>query len=99
MMLTRSKTWRDLEAHRQALAEKSLRELFAEDPQRVAALSFSFEGLFYDFSKQRLTGQTLQLLRALAQERGVEEGIRRMFAGEHINNTEDRAALHVALRY
>ena len=99
MMLTRSKTWRDFEAHRQALAEKSLRELFAEDPQRVAALSFSFEGLFYDFSKQRLTGQTLQLLRALAQEHGVEEGIRRMFAGEHINNTEDRAALHVALRH
>lgn len=87
MTLTRSQAWRDLEAHRQTLAGKSLRGFFADDPQRAEALSLSFEGLFYDFSKQRLNTQTLQLLRALAQERDVAEGIRRMFAGAHINNT------------
>lgn len=99
MALIRSKAWQDLEAHRQALAGKSLRRFFADDPRRAEALSLSFEGMFYDFSKQRLNAQTLQLLRALAQESGVAECIRRMFAGEHINNTEDRAALHVALRH
>lgn len=75
-----------------------LRDLFAQDPDRVASLSLSFDGLFYDFSKQRLTPKTLGLLRDLAQEAGVAEGIQRMFAGDRINNTEDRSVLHVALR-
>ena len=98
MTLTRAKTWGDLETHRRALAGTHLRDLFANDPERVASLSLSFDGLFYDFSKQRLTPETLPLLTALAQEAGVAEGIRRMFAGERINNTEDRSVLHVALR-
>ena len=98
MTLTRSKPWIDLETHRQTLAGTHLRELFAADPQRVASLSLSFDGLHYDFSKQRLTSETLQLLLALAREAGVAEGVRRMFAGERINNTEDRSVLHVALR-
>ena len=99
MTLTCSKAWLDLEAHRQTLTDTSLRDLFAADPQRAATLSLSFAGLFYDFSKQRLNTETLRLLRVLAQEAGVAEGIRRMFSGEHINNTEDRAVLHVALRH
>ena len=98
MTLTRLKSWGALNAHRQQLAGTHLRDLFAEDPQRVSSLSLSFDGLFYDFSKQRLTPDTLKLLRLLAQEAGVADGVRRMFAGEHINNTEDRAVLHAALR-
>ena len=98
MTLTRSQSWLDLEAHCKSLAGTHLRELFSKDPQRVDALSLSFDGLYYDFSKQRLTPETIRLLLALASERGVADGIRRMFAGERINNTEDRSVLHVALR-
>ena len=98
MSLTRLKSWEDLEKHRETLTGTHLRELFAGDPQRVSALSMDFDGLHYDFSKQRLTPETIKLLVALAQEAGVAEGIRRMFAGERINNTEDRAVLHAALR-
>ncbi len=98
MTFTHSKAWLALEAHRQSLVGMHLRELFASDRQRASSLALSFEGLYYDFSKQRLTGETLDLLRALAREAGVGEGVRRMFAGERVNNTEDRAVLHVALR-
>ncbi|SDI67742.1 glucose-6-phosphate isomerase [Propionivibrio dicarboxylicus] len=98
MTFTRSKPWDALVKHRQDLEGTHLRELFARDPDRVARLSLSFDGLYYDFSKQRLTPETLGLLHALANEAGIADGIRRMFAGERINNTEDRAVLHVALR-
>jgi glucose-6-phosphate isomerase len=98
MTITHSKLWVDLETHRQALAGIHLRELFANDPQRAISLLLSFDGLHYDFSKQRLTAETLKLLVALAKSAGVTEAIRRMFSGDRINNTEDRSVLHVALR-
>ena len=98
MTMSTSTSWAALEAHRQTLAGTHLRELFRRDPGRVAALSLSHEGMYYDFSKQRMTGETLSLLTALAKEAGLAAGIERMFAGEHLNNTEDRSVLHVALR-
>ena len=98
MTITASKSWAALEAHRKSLTGTSLREFFQRDPGRVAALSRNFEGLYYDFSKQRLTTETLSLLADLAREAGLAQGIERMFAGERINNTEDRAVLHTALR-
>ena len=75
-----------------------MRTLFAEDPARFASMSLEAAGLFLDFSKNRINAETIGLLCALARERGVERQRERMFAGEHINSTEDRAVLHVALR-
>ena len=66
MTITASSAWAALAAHQQAMANSHLKDLFASDPQRVQALSLSFDGLYYDFSKQRLTAETLGLLTALA---------------------------------
>jgi glucose-6-phosphate isomerase len=90
--------WRALEAHFEELRQVHLRELFADDPERGKRLALEAEGLYLDFSKNRLTDETLRLLLQLAAERGVAERRDAMFAGEHINVTEDRAVLHVALR-
>lgn len=90
--------WRALIAHRDALGACHLTQLFAEDPQRFARLSLRLGDLLFDFSKQRITGDTLQLLLRLAEARGLRAGIERMAAGERINFTEQRAALHIALR-
>jgi glucose-6-phosphate isomerase len=75
-----------------------MRDLFAEDAQRGERLTLDAEGLFLDYSKNRITDETLRLLLELAEEQGVAERRDAMFAGEHINVTEDRAVLHVALR-
>ena len=77
---------------------KHLRDLLARDPKRFASLSRSAAGLLVDFSRQRITGKTLDLLTALATQAGLRQAIVDMFAGRHVNNTEDRPALHVALR-
>jgi glucose-6-phosphate isomerase len=98
MTNTASPAWTALTAHRQELGTKHLRTLFAEDPDRAASLSLPFEDILYDFSKQRLTRKTLDLLVELAEASSVPEGIRRMFDGERINVSEDRSVLHVALR-
>ena len=98
MTITLSAAWRAIETHRESLAGTHLRELFADDPERARDLSLAFEGILFDFSKQRLHRTTLPLLVALAEEAGVSRSIARMFAGERINASEDRAALHVALR-
>lgn len=98
MTITASSAWLELQAHCRIMAKNHLRDLFANDPQRVAALSLSFDDILYDFSKQRLDSGTLRRLVALAEEARVSEWIDRMFAGEHINRSEDRAVLHVALR-
>ena len=98
MTNTASHAWVALMAHRQEIETKHLRTLFAEDPDRAASLSLPFEDLLFDFSKQRLTRKTLALLVELAEASSVQEGIRRMFAGERINVSEDRSVLHVALR-
>ena len=98
MTITSSPAWAALSAHQQALAATLLRELFAAEPKRVEALTLSFEGMLYDFSKQRISTETLGLLTELANEAGVRERAERMFAGERINVSEDRSVLHVALR-
>ena len=98
MSLTTSPVWADIRSHHQSISTAHLRELFAKDPRRVESLTLKFEGLHFDFSKQRLTTETLGLLVKLAKEAKVAEHAERMFAGEKINSTEGRSVLHVALR-
>jgi glucose-6-phosphate isomerase len=90
--------WPDLERHHAEVGETHLRDLFAQDADRGERLVAEAEGLRLDYSKHRLTDETISLLVRLAEESGLRERTRAMFAGEHINVTEDRAVLHVALR-
>ncbi len=87
-----------LERHRDAQRDRHLREFFADDPTRGARLREVVEGIYFDYSKNRVDDTTLRLLLELAAESGVRERRDAMFAGEHVNVSEDRAALHVALR-
>jgi len=98
MKITASASWKALEAHRLSLSPLHLRQLFARDPGRVASLSLGFDGILFDFSKQRIDSTTLSLLAALAREARLDEATARMFGGEKINASEDRSVLHVALR-
>ena len=90
--------WSALAEHHRAVAGKHLRELFAEDPRRAERFSVEGAGLFLDYSKNRITEETLQLLLQLATECGLRDRIEAMFGGQKINTTENRAVLHVALR-
>ena len=90
--------WKALEKHHAEIGERYLREFFAEDPDRGERLTAEGAGLFLDYSKNRVTDETLKLLVELADESGVAERRDAMFRGEHINVSEDRAVLHVALR-
>src|SRR5689334_16256630 len=92
--LRESRAWKALESHFAELRDTHLRDLFAADPQRGERLVADGAGLHLDFSKNRITDETVILLGDLAQERGVEERRDAMFAGEHINVSEDRAVLH-----
>ncbi len=96
--LREAPAWSELEAHFAQIRDAHLRDLFAADPGRGERLRAEGAGLYLDFSKNRITDETLLLLGALAKERGVHERREAMFAGEHINVSEDRAVLHVALR-
>ena len=96
--LTDLPAWQALEDHYYELQGTHLRELFAADPARGERLSAEGAGLYLDYSKHRVTDETLRLLRQLAQETGVEARRDAMFRGENINVTESRAALHTALR-
>jgi len=96
--LTQRQAWRALQQHYSTVRDLHLRDLFAEDPQRGQRLSVEGVGLYLDYSKNRITDETLRLLLQLAGECGLRERIDAMFSGEHINVTEDRAVLHVALR-
>jgi glucose-6-phosphate isomerase len=96
--LRQTAAWRGLEAHHDDVADVTLRELFDADPGRGERLTAEAAGLYLDFSKNRITDETVRGLVALAAERGVRGRIDAMFAGEHVNVSEDRAALHVALR-
>ena len=87
-----------LEQHAEQLRATHLRDLFADDPERGTRMTAEAEGLFLDYSKNRVTDETLRLLVELAEESGLRGRIDAMFSGEHINITEDRAVLHVALR-
>jgi len=96
--LTESPAWRALQAHRGEVASLHLRDLFASEPDRGARLAVEAAGLYFDYSKNRITDETMRLLLALAGERGLRERIDAMFRGDKINVTEQRAVLHVALR-
>ncbi|HEY4651090.1 MAG TPA: glucose-6-phosphate isomerase [Pontibacter sp.] len=90
--------WQKLNTHFNTLQPQHLRTLFTNDPQRFQKLSVQLDGVLYDFSKNRITEETLDLLVALAEEMEVSAAIESMFTGEKINVTEDRAVLHTALR-
>ena len=90
--------WQALAAHHTKIKDAQLRTLFADDPQRAQRFSVEGAGLFLDYSKNRITQETLRLLLALADARGVFARRDAMFRGEKINNTEKRAVLHIALR-
>ncbi|MGO4723252.1 MULTISPECIES: glucose-6-phosphate isomerase [unclassified Inquilinus] len=96
--LTRSPAWTALDAHRKAMDGVHMRDLFAADPKRFDSFSLRLGDLLLDYSKNRVTAETLGLLFDLARQQGVETWRDRMFAGEPINATEHRAVLHTALR-
>lgn len=99
MNITHTQEWQALLAHQQRLDKTHLRDLFAEDPQRFKRFSAELDGLLVDYSKQRIDQPALQDLLALARLADVEGWRDRMFAGEKINFSEDRAVLHTALRH
>jgi glucose-6-phosphate isomerase len=96
--LAKRKAWLDLQNHYQEVRPQHLKKLFAEDPQRGERLTAEAVGIFLDYSKNRITDRTVQLLIQLAEESGLRSNIDAMFRGEKINFTEKRAVLHVALR-
>jgi len=96
--LTGLPAWKALQTHYRLVRDLHLRALFADDPRRAERLSAEAVGLFLDYSKHRITDETVRLLLALARECGLRERIDAMFGGEPINVTEGRAVLHVALR-
>ena len=96
--LTSSPAWKALLDHKDAIANTTMRELFAADPARFTKLSREACGLFVDYSKHRTTDLTLDLLLELARQQAVEDWRDRMFAGDKLNGTENRSVLHVALR-
>jgi glucose-6-phosphate isomerase len=93
-----STEWQALAEHHREVRDRHLRDLFAEDPARGKALACRAGDLYLDYSKNRLTSDTIRLLVALAERAGLRERTEAMFRGEHINTAEDRAVLHVALR-
>jgi glucose-6-phosphate isomerase len=96
--LTRRPAWKALAAHHERIRDVHLRELFAEDPNRGERLTAEAAGIFLDYSKNRITDETLKLLLQLAGECDLRRQIDAMFRGDRINLTENRAVLHVALR-
>src|SRR5213594_3809733 len=96
--LTKRKAWKALQTHYKTVRELHLRNLFADDPKRGERMTAEAVGLFLDYSKNRITGETLKLLIELAEESGLRSRIDAMFRGEKINTTEQRAVLHTALR-
>src|SRR5580700_2990517 len=96
--LPKRKAWKSLQSHYKKVRELHLRSLFADDPKRGERMTAEAAGLFLDYSKNRITDETLKLLIQLAIESGLQARIDAMFRGEKINTTEKRAVLHVALR-
>ncbi len=95
---TQTKSWGRLEAHFKEMRNVHMRDLFAQDPQRFERFSVRFNDILLDYSKNRIRAETMDLLVELAEEMAVPDAIEKMFAGEKINETENRAVLHVALR-
>jgi len=98
MTLTQRPAWKALQAHYDMMRHRHLRQLFADDPRRGERFAADAAGLYLDYSKNRITDETLELLLALARECRLSPHIGAMFSGEKINVTEQRAVLHVALR-
>jgi glucose-6-phosphate isomerase len=98
MSIVATEAWKKLEQHHKTLAPLPMREMFKNDPARFTKFSLRLGDLLLDYSKNRITEETMALLRALARQAGVEAMRDKMFAGEPINLTEGRAVLHVALR-
>ncbi|MDA8292891.1 MAG: glucose-6-phosphate isomerase [Actinomycetota bacterium] len=96
--VTTTEEWARLAAHAAEVRPRHLRDLFAEDPSRAEAMTLEAGDLVLDYSKHRITADTLPLLAAVARRAGIEQLRDAMFTGGHVNTTEDRAALHVALR-
>ena len=96
--ITATAEWKALADHFAKLRDVHLRDLFAEDPHRGESMTVEASDLLLDYSKNRLTAETVRLLVAVAERAGLRERTEAMFSGEHINVTEDRAVLHVALR-
>jgi glucose-6-phosphate isomerase len=96
--VVKRQAWKNLTAHHKKVQALHLRQLFAKDPKRGTNMTAEALGLFLDYSKNRITSETLQLLIQLAEESGLKARISAMFRGEKINLTENRAVLHVALR-
>ena len=96
--LTQLPAWKALQAHYEKIEPQHLREIFKQDPERGNRLHASFENIYLDYSKHRITDETLKLLLELAEQSGLAAHRDAMFAGEKINTTEGRAVLHVALR-
>ncbi len=95
---TQLPAWQALQAHYQVMKDVHMRDLFAADPHRFERFSLRFEDILLDYSKNRITQETMDLLVALAHQAGLKQAIQAMFSGEKINVTEKRAVLHVALR-
>jgi len=95
---TSTVSWQRLQAHYRQVKDLSLAAMFAEDPERFARFSLRFNDIFVDYAKNRITAETMALLVELATEVRLQEAIDDLFAGDHINETEDRAVFHVALR-
>ena len=98
MPLNQRPAWKALQTHSQEMKGQHLRDLFAKDPGRGERFTAEADGIFLDYSKNRVTDETLKLLVALAEESGLRGKIEAMFRGDKINITENRAVLHVALR-
>lgn len=96
--LTDSEPWRALQAHKQAFGQTHMRDLFVQDPERAEEFSLRAADLWLDYSKNLITKETLSLLFALANSRGLQPNIQAMFNGQPINTTENRPVLHTALR-
>ena len=96
--LTKRKAWSALRAHHKTVQSVHLRKLFADNPKRAEKFSLEALGIYFDYSKNRITDKTVTLLLQLAKESGLRERIDAMFRGDKINITENRAVLHVALR-
>ena len=95
---TTTNAWKKISVHYNQMKGIHMRDMFDEDPVRFSKFSIQFEEMLVDFSKNIITEETLNLLLELAQETGVKEAIESMFSGDKINETENRAVLHIALR-
>ena len=96
--LTQSEAWQALTAHYATIKDTLMKDMFAQDPDRFNKFSMTFEDILLDYSKNRITEETMDLLYKLADQQDVKGKAQAMFSGQKINDTEGRAVLHVALR-